>query len=224
MKKSLSIVLLFVLPALTSQAQQNEPLKLIQAIGLPGVEGYFDHMGIDVKGQRLFVPANREPDNGIYDPETGLFYIGDRGDRSVPGSKGSIEIVDTRSGTYVGSITVDDSDPAGLALDPGTSKMYVVLGMTSRVAVIDRKKREVLTTWPITGGPLPHALALDAVHQRLFIGSRIKKDTSTSPGRWSSWMPRTAKSLTPWIAKAESMSWYTSLPTKGSISLAQRAA
>ena len=54
------------------------------------------------------------------------------GDRSVPGSMGSIEIVDTRSGTYVGSITVDDNDPSGLALHPGTSKqlnrLFVELG------------------------------------------------------------------------------------------------
>jgi len=34
MEKSLSIVLLFVLSAPTSQAQENEPLKLIQAIVL----------------------------------------------------------------------------------------------------------------------------------------------------------------------------------------------
>ena len=69
-----------------------------------------------------------------------------------------------RTGTYAGSITLDDNDPAGLALDPVTAKMYVVLGATSRVAVIDLKKREVVATWPITGGPLPHALALDAAH------------------------------------------------------------
>jgi len=34
MEKSLSVVLLFVLSAPTSQAQENEPLKLIQAIVL----------------------------------------------------------------------------------------------------------------------------------------------------------------------------------------------
>lgn len=93
----------------------------------------------------------------------------------MPGSKGSIDIVDTRSGSYVGSITVDDSDPAGLAPDPRTSKMYVVLGLTSRVAVTRSQEAGgsdyVANHW----GPLPHALALDAVHQRLFVGSRIKK-------------------------------------------------
>jgi len=238
-----------------AQAQTGAPLKLIQTIPLPNVEGYFDHMAVDVKGHRLFVPgehqrtieivdlgtgklihtikaldgnprktiyipqanqiwvdtgsgtckafsgdsyellknvqlnpdsppkANREADNGIYDPATQLFYIGDRGDRSIEGTKGSIEIVDTKTGTYAGSITLDDNDPAGLALDPVTTKMYVVLGATSRVAVIDLKKREVVATWPITGGPLPHALALDATHHRLFIGSRVKKGHVYKPGK-----------------------------------------
>jgi len=127
--------------------------------------------------------AKREPDNGIYDPATALFYIGDRGDRSIEGTKGSIEIVDTKTGTYAGSITLDDNDPAGLALDSTTERMYVVLGATSRVAVIDLKKREVVASWPIIGGPLPHALALDASHHRLFIGSRVKKGHLYKPGK-----------------------------------------
>ncbi len=238
-----------------AQAQTGAPLKLIQSVPLPNVEGYFDHMAVDVRGQRLFVPgehqrtievvdlrtgklihtinaldgnprktiyipqanqiwvdtgngtckafsgdsyellknvklnpdsppeANREPDNGVYDPGAQLFYIGDRGDRSIEGSKGSIEIVDTKTGTYAGSIMLDDNDPAGLALDPVTTRMYVVLGATSRVAVIDLKKREVVATWPITGGPLPHALTLDATHHRLFIGSRVKKGHLYKPGK-----------------------------------------
>src|ERR1700686_2282222 len=204
-----------------AQAQNGAPLKLIQTIPLPGVEGYFDHLAVDVKGERLFIPgehqrtlevidlragkvihtisgfdgnprktvyvpqsnqiwvdmangtckafsgesyemlkniqlnpdsppeAKREADNGIYDAATPAFYIGGRGDRSKVGTKGSIEIVDTKNGTYAGSITLDDNDPAGLALDPVTGKLYVVLGATSRVTVIDLKKREVVTMWPI---------------------------------------------------------------------------
>src|SRR6202790_525785 len=219
-----------------AQAQSGAPLKLIQTIPLPGVEGYFDHLAVDVKGERLFIPgehqrtlevidlragkvihtisgfdgnprktvyipqsnqiwvdmgngtckafsgetyemlkdlqlnpdsppeAKREPDNGIYDPTTQMFYIGDRGDRSKVGTKGSIEIVDTKSGTYAGSVTLDDNDPAGRRLDPSTGKLYVILGATSRVAVIDLKKREVVTMWPITGGLLPHAFGFDAAH------------------------------------------------------------
>jgi hypothetical protein len=130
-------------------------------------------------------PADkREPDNGILDTATGLFYIGDRGDRSKQGTKGSIEIVDTKNGTYAGSITLDDNDPAGLALDPATPNLYVVLGATSRVAVIDRQKRVVTAMWPITAdAPLPHALGMDAEHHRLFIGSRVKKGHIYKPGK-----------------------------------------
>jgi DNA-binding beta-propeller fold protein YncE len=238
-----------------AHAQTSAPLKQIQTISMPNVEGYFDHPAVDIKGQRLFAPGEfqktieivdlragkvihsitglegnprkviylqesnqiwvdlgsgvckafsgdtyellktvqlhptstpadkREPDNGVYDPATQLFYIGDRGDRSKQGTKGSIEIVDTKNGTYAGSITLDDNDPAGLALDPSTSKLYVVLGATSRVAVIDREKRAVVDMWPITGGPLPHALGLDVDHHRLFIGSRVKKGHIYKPGK-----------------------------------------
>jgi hypothetical protein len=37
--------------------------------------------------------------------------------------------------------------------------------------------------WPITGGPLPHALGFDAAHRRLFIGSRVKPGHLFKPGK-----------------------------------------
>jgi DNA-binding beta-propeller fold protein YncE len=246
-----------------SQAQSaaptdtKAPLRLVQAIPLPSVEGYFDHMAVDMKGQRLFVPgehqrtievidlrsgkdihtisgfggdprktiylpqtneiwvddgdatvkafsgenyqlvrniplsghdldkdSRRVPDNGIYDPATGLFYLGDRADGlKKEGIKGSIEIVDTKSGKYVGSIEVDGLNPAGLALDPKSSKLYVVTGDTSNVIVIDREQRKVVATWPITGGPEPHAVAFDGAHHRLLIGSRVKRSHIYKPGK-----------------------------------------
>src|SRR5437588_13029739 len=36
------------------------PLRLIQAIPLPSVDGYFDHTAVDIKGQRLFVPGEHQ--------------------------------------------------------------------------------------------------------------------------------------------------------------------
>lgn len=241
----------------TAQAQADPPMKLIQTIALPSVEGYFDHMAVDVKGQRLFVTgehqrtlevidlrdgrvvrsitgfggdprkalylpktnqiwvddgdatvkaydgtsyeliqniplsdhdlgpgARRVPDNGIYDEATGLFYLGDRADGlKKEGVKGSVEIVDIKNGKDVASLQVDGLNPAGFALDTATPKMYVVMGDTSNVVVIDRQKREVIATWPITGGPEPHAVAIDAAHHRLLIGSRVKRSHTYKPGK-----------------------------------------
>src|SRR5207302_4854286 len=182
-----------------AQGQTSAPLKQIQSIPLPNVEGYFDHMAVDLKGQRLFVPGEHQrtveiidlregkvihtitgfggdprktiylpetnqiwvddgdstlkafsgdtyellkniplsghdldkdsrkvPDNGVYDPSTHLFYLGDRAD-STPnaGPKGSIEIVDVHTGSLVASIEVEGKNPAGLVLDPSSPKLYV---------------------------------------------------------------------------------------------------
>jgi hypothetical protein len=45
--------------AVHGQDSPKAPLKLIQKIPLPGVPGALDHMGIDVRGQRLFIPAEQ---------------------------------------------------------------------------------------------------------------------------------------------------------------------
>jgi len=51
------------------------------------------------------------------------------------------------------------------------------------VIVIDREQRKVLATWPITGGPEPHAVAFDGAHHRLLIGSRVKRSHIYKPGK-----------------------------------------
>ena len=58
-------VVLASLSALNIEAQGNPPLKLVQTIPLPGVRGRLDHIGIDVKGKRLFIPANGDDQNTI---------------------------------------------------------------------------------------------------------------------------------------------------------------
>ena len=254
---SVFLVALEVTCAYKAQAQADPPMKLIQTIPLPNVEGYFDHMAVDIAGQRLFVTgehqrtlevidlrtgkvirsitgfggdprkalflpktsdiwvddgddtvkafdartyqlvktiplsdhdagagARRVPDNGIYDEATGLFYLGARADGlKKEGVKGAVEIVDLKDGKDVGSVEVEGQNPAGFALDPASPKMYVVMGDTSNVVVIDRQKRQVVATWPITGGPEPHAVAIDAAHHRLLIGSRVKRSHIYKPGK-----------------------------------------
>jgi hypothetical protein len=60
-----------------AHAQTELPGKLVQQIPLP-VEGWMDHLSVDVRGQRLFIPAEHQR---------------------------SIEIVDLRAGKAIHSIT-----------------------------------------------------------------------------------------------------------------------
>ena len=147
----------------------------------------------------------RGADNAAYDPSTHLFYaavevFGDQGtnentsplgtrfnggDNHQP-SGASIDIVDTRTATLLGSIKLPGGDPAGVALEPSGKRMYVtmgdIIGGDSHVAVVDLEKRTVVAEWPITGGPVPHTAGLDAAHHRLFVGSRIKPNTGEIGG------------------------------------------
>jgi hypothetical protein len=52
----------------------------------------------------------------------------------------------------------------------------------SHVAVVDLEKRAVVAQWPIVGGPVPHTAALDAAHNRLFVGSRTVAHTGDVGG------------------------------------------
>jgi DNA-binding beta-propeller fold protein YncE len=152
-----------------------------------------------------FGDSSKGGDNGAYDPARHLFYaavevftpdaleafkggipIAYSGhDNHVP-SGATIEIVDTDTAKLVGSIKMPGGDPAGVAIEPSGSKLYVTMGDIidgeSHVAVVDLAKREVVAQWPITDGPVPHTAGLDPIHHRLFVGSRIRPHTGEMGG------------------------------------------
>ena len=254
--KSGSAILLTLWMALvpSAYAQTEPPAKLIGYITLPDLEGWMDHMAVDVKTRRLFVPAEQKkameivdlaagkvihtitgfdgaprktvyladtnqiwvddggsvksfdassyqllknfpfdldksakliPDNGNFDPKSGLFYVTITADANSATAtvKGSVEIVDTKTGTRVGNIKLDGTDPSGIAFDAATPRMFVILGDTAQVQVIDRDKRAIIATWEITGGTQPHTVAIDPAHHRLFVGARIKPGHIYKPGK-----------------------------------------
>jgi DNA-binding beta-propeller fold protein YncE len=255
MKTALAILFASSLATNPAAHAQNEaPAKLVQAIPLPDVEGWMDHLSVDVKGQRLFVPAEQKktlevidlragkllrtitgfagaprksvylpdrneiwiddgesvksfngstyeliknipleldkaskmiPDNGNFDPASGKFYVAITADANAANAtvKGAIEVVDTRNGREVMRIPVDGTDPAGVAFDAGSPRMFVPLGDTAKVQVIDRDKGTTLASWDITGGPEPHTVAIDNIHHRLFVGSRLKPGHLYKPGK-----------------------------------------
>jgi DNA-binding beta-propeller fold protein YncE len=225
---------LTVLASLSTQAyaQDHAPLRLVQTIPMPNVKGRMDHLGVDIKGKRLFaaaldnntvevidlkagkrvqsIPGQSKPqgifystdfkrlfvangndgtckiysgdkftliDNlslGInpnhmgYDPATKYLYVG----IGIPDSEaGALATVDTHSNKHIGDIRTD-TRPGGIKIEKSGPRIFVTLRGLPKAGVLDRRKREEITTWPLTGVPSVVALAFDEPHHRLFGGSR----------------------------------------------------
>jgi DNA-binding beta-propeller fold protein YncE len=215
-----------------AHAQDHAPLRLVQTILMPNVKGRMDHLGVDIKGKRLFaaaldnntvevidlkagkrvqsIPGQSKPqgifystdfkrlfvangndgtckiysgdkftliDNlslGInpnhvgYDPATKYLYVG----IGIPDSEaGALAVVDTYSNKHIGKIKTD-MRPGGVKIEKSGPRIFVTLRGLPKVGVLDRTKREEITTWPLTGVPSVVALAFDEPHHRLFGGSR----------------------------------------------------
>src|SRR5713226_5716991 len=72
LRQSLKIcVMTLALCALTVQAQEKLPLKLIATTPMPGFTGDFDHFGLDLKGNRLFLASEDQKTVEVFDLQTG---------------------------------------------------------------------------------------------------------------------------------------------------------
>jgi DNA-binding beta-propeller fold protein YncE len=245
-----SLVALNVAFAVNAWSAANPPLKMVQSVPLPGIDGEFDHFCVDLQGNRLFsaaeghgtvevfdMPTNKhiqtigrglikEPhsllyredlnrlyvvdgtlrsgavriydgkdyrliksidlppfaDWSVYDPATKYLYVNGNGIYLLR-TYSTVSIIDTTSGELVGQIKVDDNIITGLALDSSNTLMYTGMRNKKRVAVIDRKTREVVATWPITLRPGSNVgyMELDPRTHRLFVNTanhRVTKDPS----------------------------------------------
>ena len=112
-------------------------------------------------------PVGDDADHVGYDPATKYLYIGTGDAKS-----GALVVVDTRTGVKIGQIKTD-ARPGGIKFDKSNPQIYVTLTGTSKLGVLDRKRREQVTGWAVPGVPGNVALAIDEKHHRLFAGSRM---------------------------------------------------
>src|SRR3977135_1299948 len=124
MKIGLVILCAFCLVAtVPAHGQTNPPMKLVQTIPLPNVEGYFDHMAVDIKGQRLFVPGEHQR---------------------------TIEVIDLRSGKVIHTITGFGGDPRKTIYLPEVDQIWVDDG-DSTVKAFSGSSYDLIKTVPLTG-------------------------------------------------------------------------
>src|SRR6266403_5818734 len=106
-----------------------------------------------------------------YDPATKYLYI-DNGGGDVHQTYSMLSVVDTTAGEKLADLKIEGETLEAMALEKSTPKMYVNNKAKNRVDVIDREKRQILASWPITKGKTNVAMALDEANHRLFVACR----------------------------------------------------
>jgi YVTN family beta-propeller protein len=116
-----------------------------------------------------------DADNLRYDPANKRLYVGF--------GSGGIGVIDAASQKRVGEIKLA-AHPESFQLESKGSRIFVNVPNAGHVAVIDRDKAAVVTTWPVKEAAANFPMALDEDNHRLFIGCRkparlIVLDTET---------------------------------------------
>src|SRR5882762_857456 len=106
-----------------------------------------------------------------YDPVTKYLYI-DNGGGDVHQTYSMLSVVDTTTGKKLADIKIDGETLEAMALEKSSSKMYVNNRAKNEISVVDREKREVVASWPVTKCKGPVAMGFDESNHRLFVACR----------------------------------------------------
>jgi DNA-binding beta-propeller fold protein YncE len=217
-----------------SPAQEKAPLKLVQTISAPAGRKW-DHFGVDLKGNRLFVTSEEEPavevfnlktgehirsltdfkephnvlpfpelkkiyvvDGGaseikvldydsykligqtaltidadpvVYDPASKLLYVVNGG-RAANTPTCLISIVDTTTGKKIGDMKLETNRLESMVIEKSGPRLFVNMTGINSIGVVDREKRAVVQTWPVTAGKDNVPLQYDEATHRLFLATR----------------------------------------------------
>jgi len=234
MKKLLSIFAFAILFPVQSPAQEKAPLKFVQTITAPAGRKW-DHFGVDLKGNRLFVTSEEEPavevfnlktgehirsltdfkgphnvipfpelkkiyvvdgeaseikildydsykligqtaltidaDPVVYDPASKYLYVVNGG-RAAHTPTCLVSIVDTTTGKKIADMKLDTNRLESMAIEKSGPRLFVNMTGINSIGVVDREKRAVVQTWPITAGKDNVPLQYDEATHRLFLATR----------------------------------------------------
>jgi WD40 repeat protein len=117
-----------------------------------------------------------------YDPNTKYLYI-DNGGGDVHETYSMLSVVDTTAAKKLADIKIDGDTLEAMALEKSSSKIYVNNKAKNQVDVVDREKRELIASWPVTKCKATVAMAFDEANHRLFVacrdGNLVVLDTET---------------------------------------------
>jgi DNA-binding beta-propeller fold protein YncE len=165
---------------LFAYSQGSPPLRLVQTIPLTKVEGRIDHMGVDVKGQRLFVAALgnntlevvdlaqgkqirsvaglREPQGVAYVPEFDQVVVAN-------GEDGTVRTFDAKSFATVSTVMFGD-DADNVRYDSAGGRLVVGYG-AGALGFIDAKTHGVVGTVKLAAHP--ESFQLEKSRPRIYV-------------------------------------------------------
>jgi len=114
---------------------------------------------------RLDLGANRV----TYDARSKRLYVG-YGGASAKKDYGEVGIIDVENDKHVSDIRVGVR-PAEILTDKFGQTLFVFDSINSKIQVIDARKNQILSEWPVSG-QRPGDGAFDETTHRLFIGTR----------------------------------------------------
>jgi DNA-binding beta-propeller fold protein YncE len=106
-----------------------------------------------------------------YDPKTKHLYV-DNGGGDVHQTYSMLSVVDTTAGKKVADIKIEGETLEAMALERSTSRLYVNNKAKNQVDVVDREKRTIVASWPVTKCKTNVAMAFDEANHRLFVACR----------------------------------------------------
>ncbi|MDP8982343.1 MAG: YncE family protein [Acidobacteriota bacterium] len=101
-------------------------------------------------------------------PDAILYHSGTQQVFAFNGRGKSATVINGKTGAVAGTVSLGGT-PEFAATD-GSGAVYVNIEDTSEVLRIDPKKRSVETRWKLAPCEEPSGMAMDAKHQRLFVG------------------------------------------------------
>ena len=159
---------------------KGERSRSITGLGAPQGAAYLPELGrlfvandkggiCKIYGGRSFeavgeLNLSNDADNVRYDEESKKIYVGF--------GSGGIAIVNAQDGKQIGSIELG-AHPEAFELEKNGPRIFVNVPNARHIAVIDRQKGQVITTWKTDAAFENFPMALDEANHRLFIGCRL---------------------------------------------------
>jgi DNA-binding beta-propeller fold protein YncE len=172
---------------LVFELKNGKPIHTITGIGKPHAVLYREDLNriyitdgdagdvkiFDGKTYALLssVKLLEDADSIGYDPKTKYLYI-DNGGGDVHETYSMLSVVDTTAGKKLADIKIDGDTLEAMALERSSPRLYVNNKAKNQVDVVDREKRAIVSSWPVTKCKTNVAMALDEANHRLFIACR----------------------------------------------------